>query len=104
MHRRNRGDDRNLRPSQARQRRDFALVVHAHFEDRVMRARWTTRQRQRYAPMIVVGRDRGMRLAIFGQRKTQRFLGSGLADRTGDADHFARQSCASGYGEVPQSC
>ncbi len=45
-----------------------------------------------------------MRLAIFGQRKAQRFLGSGLADRTGDADHFARQPRPSGGGEVPQSC
>ena len=38
--------------------------------------------------MIVVGGDRGVGFAVLRQRKPQRFLGAGLADRAGDADHL----------------
>ena len=80
------GDDRHLRPCETGERRDLAGVVHAHLEHRIARMLRTARERQRHPPMIVVGRDRGMGLAVLGQRQPQRLLGSGLADRAGDAD------------------
>ena len=59
-----RGDDRNVRAHQLGERRDLAGVVHADLEHRVFRARRTARERQRHAPVIVVGGGRGMRLAV----------------------------------------
>ena len=88
MHRLDGGDDGDMRAREPRQRLDLAGMVHAHFEHRIARARRAARQRQRHAPMIVVGRDRGMRLAVLRQRQPQRLLGAGLADRAGDADHL----------------
>ena len=93
MHRRDRGDDRDMRADQPRQRLDLAFVVHAHLEHGIARARRTARERQRHAPMIVVGGDRGVGLAVLRQREPQRFLGAGLADRAGDADHLGA-ACA----------
>jgi len=102
MHRRNRGDDRDMRPNQASERRDFARVIHSHFQHRILGAQWATRQRQRHAPLIVVGRDRRVGFTVFGQRESQRFLGSSFADRAGDADHFAPHAPSSGGGKLPQ--
>src|SRR3954470_22805479 len=39
-----RGDDRNMRAHHAGERLDFARVVHAHFEDCVLRRDRTTRK------------------------------------------------------------
>ena len=88
MHRRDSGDDRHMRAREAGQRLDLAGVVHAHFQHGIMRTGRTARERQRHAPMIVVGSDRCVGFAVLRQRKPQRFLGAGLADRTGDADHL----------------
>ena len=84
MHRRDRGDDRDMRAREPRQRLDLAGVVHAHFEHGITRARGAAGERQRHAPVIVVGGDRGVGLAVLRQREPQRFFGSGLADRAGD--------------------
>ena len=45
MHRRDRGDDRDMRADEARQRLDLAFVVHAHFQHRIARACRTSRER-----------------------------------------------------------
>ena len=95
MHRLDGGDDRDMRPNEPGQRRNLAGVVHAHFEHRVARAFGAARQRQRHAPVVVVGRGRGVRLAVARQRELQRLLGAGLADRAGDADELWR-CCARG--------
>ncbi len=92
MHRRDRGDDRDIGAHQARQRPDLARMIHAEFEDRKARIGGTARQRQRHAPVIVVGGGRGMGEAGARQHERQRFLGRGLADRAGDRDHLAVQS------------
>ena len=88
MHRLDRGDDRDMRAHQPGQRRDLAGVVHAHLEHRIARARRAARQRQRHAPVVVVGGGRSMGLAVARQRELERLLGAGLADRAGDADEF----------------
>jgi hypothetical protein len=64
VHRRDRGDDGDVRPRQPRQRFDLAGVVHSHFQDRVARARRAARERQRHAPMIVVGGGGRVGLAV----------------------------------------
>ena len=64
MHRLDRGDDRDLRAHQAGERLDLAGMVHADLEHGVARALRAARERQRHAPMIVVGGDRGMGLAV----------------------------------------
>ena len=103
MHRRDGGDDRDMRLHQPRQRLDLAGMVHAHLEHREARARGTARQRQRHAPVIVVGGDRGMGLARRREREPQRLLGAGLADRAGDADHLGLRARARGAGEIAQA-
>src|SRR5262249_17493426 len=102
MHRLDRRDDRNMRTYHPGQRLDLASMVHAHFEHRKSRRGWTARERQRPAPMIVVGSNRGMGLATCRKRKTQGLLGAGLADRSGDADDFASQADARSAGERAQ--
>ncbi len=102
MHRRDGGDDGDVRARQSRQRLDLAGVVHPHFQHGVLRVRRTARERQRHAPMIVVGRDRRMGLAVFGEREPQRFLGAGFADRAGDADHLRRRARPRRGGERAQ--
>ncbi len=44
-----------------------------------------------------------MRLAVLGQRQPQRFLGAGLADRTGDADHLGLRARPRRRGERAQA-
>ena len=88
MHRLDGRDDRDLRPYQPRERLDLAGMVHAQLEHRVACALGAARERKRHAPMVVVGRERGMGLAVAGKRQTQRFLGAGLADGAGDGDDF----------------
>ena len=60
MDRRDRGDDRGMRADELGQRRDFAGMVHADLEDGVIGIARQPRERQRHAPMIVVGFVRGM--------------------------------------------
>src|SRR5262249_52494388 len=61
-------------------------MVHAYFEHRVARGLGTARERERYAPVIVVGSNRSMGLAAPGEREPQRLLGAGLSDGAGDRD------------------
>src|SRR5262249_39034111 len=103
MHRLDRGDDRDLRPHQPREWLDLAGMVHAQLEHGVACALWTARQRQRHAPMVVVGRKRGMGLAVAGKRQTQPLLGARLADRAGDADDFRSRARARRPREVAQA-
>ena len=103
MHRRDRGDDGDMRPHQPRQRLDLAGMVHAHLEHGIARARGTARQRQRHAPVIVVGGDRSVGLAAPRQREPQCLLGAGLADRAGHADHLGVGARARGAREIAQA-
>src|SRR5262245_16455916 len=61
-------------------------MVHAHLEDRVPRTFGTARERERHAPMIVVGSDGSVGLSAPPKRETQRLLRAGLADGAGDRD------------------
>ena len=58
-----RGDDRDMRAREARERRDLAGMVHADLGDAERAVRRHPRQGQRHAPVVVVGSDRGMRAA-----------------------------------------
>jgi hypothetical protein len=100
VHRLDRGDDRRMRARQPAQRLDLAAVIHSHLEHGIARILGTARQRERHAPMIVVGGVRGMRRAAGGERQPQRLLGAGLADRAGHADHLGRRAGARGAGEI----
>ena len=57
MHRRDGGDDRDMRSRQRGQRQNLARVVHADLDDAEVRLARHPRQGQRHAPMIVVGSD-----------------------------------------------
>ena len=103
MHRLDGGDDRHMRPHEPGQRRDLARMVHAHFQHGVFRALRAARERQRHAPVIVVGCRRRMRLAVLRQRKPQRLLGAGLADRAGDADELGLAARTRGTRERDQA-
>src|SRR6185437_12776993 len=94
MHRLDRRDDRDMRTHQFGERRDLASMIHADLEHGVLRARRAARQRQWHAPMIIVGSGRDMGLAVGREREPQGFLGSGLADRAGDSDHFGADARA----------
>jgi len=67
MHRRDGGDDRRMRAREPRQGLDLARVVHAHFQHAIARGLRAARERQRHTPMIIVGRDRGVRFAVSRQ-------------------------------------
>jgi hypothetical protein len=103
MHRLDRRDDRDVRTHELGQRRDLAGMIHAHLEHRIARRLGAERERQRHAPMIVVGFGRGMRLPVARQREPQRLLGAGLADRAGDADDFRRTTRARRAGKAAQA-
>ena len=103
MHGRDSRDDRDLRAHELRQRADFAGMVHAHFENRVTRRHRAARERERHAPVIVVGRGRSMRRTLARQHELERFLGAGLADRAGDADHCRIGAVARSAAERTQS-
>ena len=64
MHRLDGGDDRHMRAHQLGERRDLAGMVHADLEHGIFRVRRAARERQRHAPVIVVGGGRGMRFAV----------------------------------------
>ena len=102
MHRRDGGDDRHMRAHHLRERRDLAGMVHADFEHRVFRSFRQPRERERHAPVIVVGGGRGMRLAVGGERELQGLLGGGLADRAGDRDDLGLRARARGAAEIAQ--
>ena len=102
MHRLNGGDDRHMRAHHLHQRLDFSRMVHADLEDRKPGRRRATRQRQRHAPVIVEGRNRCMGLALRAEHRAQRFLGRGLADRSGHRDDFSAEPGPCRAAEVPQ--
>ena len=87
MHRRHRGDDGDIRPDQLGQGFQLAGVVHTGLEHAEIRVLPHVGERQRHAPMIVMGLERDMHEARGHQRNLQRLLGSGLADAAGHRDH-----------------
>ncbi len=86
MHGRDRGDDGDMRFRYADKRRDFAGMIHADFDDAEIRLARHAGERQRHAPMIVVGRNRGMNRARRAQHEAKRLFGRCLADRACDGD------------------
>src|SRR5262249_29191373 len=78
-------------------------MVHAYFERSVACALGTARERERYAPMIVVRSNRSMGLAAPGEREPQRLLGAGLADGAGDRDDLRVRACARRPRQVAQA-
>src|SRR5262249_35106645 len=103
VHRLDRRDDSNLRPHQLDEWLNLAGMVHANFEYRVACTLGTARERQRDAPMIVVGGERRMRLPTPRERQTQRFLGAGLADGAGDRDDLCTRARARCPRQVAQT-
>src|SRR3546814_10960705 len=81
------GDDGDMRADHARQRGEFARMVHPHFEDAVVDGGGHTREAQRHADMIVITLDRAMRpdrtKAV--ERAAQRLPRPRLYRRSGDA-------------------
>ena len=86
VHRRDRRHQRDMRPRHGDQRRDLAGVVHADLDHCEGGAGGQARQRQRHAPVIVVGGRGSMGRSEATERDPQHFLGAGLADRAGDGD------------------
>ena len=89
-----RGDHRDMRPRETRQRGDLAGVVHADLGDAEFGVRRHARQGQRQAPVVVVGGDRGMGAAERGQDGPQHLLRRRLADAAGDRDEPAGEALA----------
>ena len=82
------GDDRDMWPHQSGEPRQFACVVHPHFEHAVARFARHPRKAQRHSGVVVVALDRAMRPPRRRpvERRIERLLGAGLSDRTGDPD------------------
>jgi hypothetical protein len=93
---RNQRNDRDMWPHELRERADFARIVHADFEYRVVAFPRRARQTQRHAPVIIERLGGGMHLADGRQGMTQRLLGAGLAGRAGDRDDLGIRPRASG--------
>ena len=87
---------RRVRAAHARERRDLACVIHPHLEHAEARVGRHARQRQRHAPVIVVGSGRGVGFAAGRQHRAQHLLGGRLADRTGHGDDPRLRSRARG--------
>jgi len=98
----NRGNQRRVRTGEARQRRDFAGVVHADLDHGKVGILRQPRQRQRHPPVVVVACLGGVHIALRCQHRAQHFLARGLADRTGHANHAGprpRPACAAQFGQ-----
>ena len=88
-----------------RQRGDLAGIVHAHFEHRKFGVARHPGEAQRHAGMVVVALDRAVDrpAAAAVERRVQRFLGAGLADRAGDSDDPCRRSARAPRRPEPSS-
>ena len=84
MRRRDLGDDRDMRLHELHERGDLSRMVHAELEDAEARIRRHARQRQGHAPLIVVGRRRGVRRPEMREDLARHLLRRGLADRARD--------------------
>ena len=100
------GDERDVRTDHARERRDLAGIVHAHFEHREQAVARHSREAQRHAGMVVVAFDRAVHVARVRsvERREKGLLGAGLADRAGDPDDLRRSSLASGPAQRFERC
>ena len=80
---RDRRHQRHVRPHHARKRRDFARMIHADLEHAEADACGHARERQRHAPVIVIGGGGGVGRADAGEHRAQHLLHGRLADRAG---------------------
>ena len=91
-----------MRPDKGNQIADFAEMIHPDFEHAIFGVARQRRQRQRHAPVIVVGRGRDMGAAQRVQGMAQNFLGGGLAGAAGDGKDFGVAAGAGGAGQIFQ--
>ncbi len=94
------GDHRAMRPDKRDEIADFAGMIHADFEHAIFGFLRQAGQRQRHAPVIVVGRGRDMGAAQPVQSMAQNFLGGGLAGAAGDGQDFGIAAGAGGAGQI----
>src|SRR6185437_8303975 len=75
-------------PNLAGQRTDLACIVHSHFEYGELAVTRHSGEAEGNASVIVVAFHRAMNLArtVAIERRIERFLGAGLADRTCDSE------------------
>ena len=103
MHRLDRGDDGHVRAHEL----VSGVISPAWFMPISNTANFArcraARERQRHAPVIIVGRGRCVRFGIRRKREPQRLLGAGLADRAGDRDHLGGRARARGARQIAQS-
>ena len=100
MHRLDRGDDRDVRPDQPGEPGDLAGVIHADLEHGEARRLGQARERERHAPMVVVGSRRSVRLGLRAEHQAQRILGARLADRPGHREDLCARAGARGAREI----
>jgi hypothetical protein len=93
-----------MRASQAGEGGDLSRVVHADLDHAESGVERRAGQRQRQAPVVVVGGDGGMGRAEGGQDGTHHFLGGRLADAAGDRDHLALEAGAGEAAHAGQGC
>ena len=87
MHRGDAGHDAGIGLAKRGQRADFAGVVHAEFNYRELMFRFEAKQLQRQS-VVIVEIALGLEHTVFRRQQARnRFLGGGLARRTGDRDH-----------------
>ena len=98
----NQRDQRHMRAHHLHQRTNFVVMVHADFENAVIRIGRHARKRQRHTPMIVERRHRSMDLADFRKNVTQGFLGRRLANRTSHRDDLRLRACPRGNAKLGQ--
>ncbi len=84
------------------ERRDLARVVHADLEDAEVGAPRHAGERERHAPMVVVGGGGGMRAPAGREHDAQHLLGARLADRARHRDDARLRPRARGDAEPLQ--
>ncbi len=93
------GDDAPVGRGDARQRGDFAGVVHAHFDDRDFVLGHEAQQLQRQAEAVIQIALRLEHVELCAERGGDGFLGGGFSGRAGDGDNAPAPLAAHMSGE-----
>ncbi len=91
-----------MRAHHLHQRTNFVVMVHADFENAVVRIDRHARKRQRHTPMIVERRHGSMDLTNFQKHMAQGFLGRRLADGTRHRNDLRLRACPRGNPKLGQ--
>ena len=97
------GHHRHMRSCQPGERGDFARMVHADLIDGKARILRHAGQRERHAPMIVIGRLCRMGAALGGENAAQHLLHRRLAHRSGNGGEPAGEARAGDAAERVQA-